>query len=49
MQQAWETDAVERNKKLLSLVGTNGFVFTIDPHEIITVRIVGQPEVDATP
>ena len=41
LQQAWQTDAVERNQKPLSLVGTNGFEFTLHPHEIVTVRIIG--------
>ncbi len=41
MKQAWQTDAVERNQKPLSLVGTKGFAFTIQPHQIVTVRIVG--------
>ena len=42
LQQAWQTDAVERNQKPLSLVGTKGFEFTIHPHEIVTVRIIGK-------
>ena len=44
LQQAWQTDAVERNQKPLSLAGTNGFEFTIHPHEIVTVRIVAGDE-----
>jgi alpha-mannosidase len=42
LQQAWQTDAVERNLKSLSLVGPKGFEVTIHPNEIVTVRIVGK-------
>ena len=42
LQQAWQTDAVERNEKSLLLIGTKGFKFTIHPHEIVTVRIVDE-------
>ena len=41
VQQAWQTDAVERNRNPLSLVGSSGFQFTMHPHEIMTVRIAG--------
>jgi hypothetical protein len=41
LKQAWQTDAVERNGKQLSLTGTSGFQFSIHPHEIVTVRIIG--------
>ena len=40
IDQAWQTDAVERNGKQLSLVGNGDFQFTIHPHEILTVRLV---------
>ncbi len=40
LQQAWQTDAVERNQPPLSLIGTNKFQFTVHPHEIVTVRII---------
>jgi alpha-mannosidase len=40
IKQAWQTDAVERNQKLLSLTGANGFSFTVKPHQIVTVRII---------
>ena len=40
IDQAWQTDAVERNGKQLSLLGSGGFQFTIHPHEILTVRLV---------
>ncbi len=39
LKQASLTDAVERNQKALSLLGNEGFQFTIHPHEIVTVRI----------
>lgn len=42
LEQAWQADAVERNQKPLSLLGSTGFEFTIHPHEIVTVRIVGK-------
>ncbi|MEM0149855.1 MAG: polysaccharide lyase family protein [Candidatus Micrarchaeaceae archaeon] len=42
LQQAWQTDAVERNKRPLQLVGSTGFKFTIRPHEIFTVRLEGK-------
>ena len=42
LQQAWQTDAVERNKNQLSLAGSNGFQFTIHPHGIVTVRVQGK-------
>jgi len=42
LEQAWRTDAVERNRQPLSLLGTQGFQFTIHPHEIVTVRVVGE-------
>lgn len=41
IEHAWQTDAVERNQKPLSLLGAHGFQFTVHPHEIITVRLVG--------
>ena len=37
-----QTDAVERNQIPLSLVGADGFEFTIHPHEIVTVRMIGK-------
>jgi hypothetical protein len=44
LQQVWQTDAVERNEKQLSLRGSTGFDLTIHPHEIITVRLLGTGE-----
>jgi hypothetical protein len=42
LQQAWQTDAVERDQAPLTLLGPTGFQFTIHPHEIVTVRVVGK-------
>ena len=42
LRQAWRTDAVERNQKPLSLLGSKGFKFIIHPHEIVTVRLIGK-------
>ena len=41
LKEAWLTDAVERNQKPLPLAGSQGFQFTLHPHEIVTVRIIG--------
>jgi alpha-mannosidase len=46
LNEAWQTDAVERDQKQLSLLGKHGLQFTIHPHEIVTVRIIGD---DVTP
>ena len=40
--EAWQTDAVERNTEKLTLLGENGFQFAIHPHEIVTVRLLGE-------
>jgi hypothetical protein len=42
LQQAWQTDAVERNEEQLLFEGSSGFQFTLHPHEIVTVRVVGK-------
>ncbi len=47
LQQAWRTDAVERNQAPLSLSGTHGFQFTVHPHEIVTVRILTKDAMQA--
>ncbi len=39
-----ETDAVERNEKPLPIVGTNGFSVEIHPHEIVTIRVIGNQQ-----
>jgi alpha-mannosidase len=36
-----QTDSVERNKKPLSLAGPHSFTFSVHPHEIVTVRLLG--------
>ncbi len=41
LQQAWQTDAVERDQSQLAMSGVHGFQFTVHPHEIVTVRLVG--------
>jgi len=43
LEQAFETDAVERNQKPLSLRDSNSFEIDVHPHEIITIRIKGKP------
>jgi alpha-mannosidase len=40
LQQAWQTDAVERDQSQLSLIGTHEFQITVHPHEIVTVRLI---------
>ncbi|MGB8477568.1 MAG: polysaccharide lyase family protein [Acidobacteriaceae bacterium] len=40
LQQAWQTDAVERDQSQLLLAGPHQFQFTIHPHEIVTVRLI---------
>ncbi|HUV97268.1 MAG TPA: glycosyl hydrolase-related protein, partial [Acidobacteriaceae bacterium] len=47
LQQAFQTDAVERNQTPLSLSGTHGFQITVHPHEIVTVRIVARNAMQA--
>ncbi len=41
LSEAWQTSAVEKNQRQLSLSGDNGFSFAVHPHEIVSVRIVG--------
>jgi len=40
LQEAWQTDAVERNLKRLPLADPHGVEFTIHPNEILTLRLV---------
>jgi hypothetical protein len=40
LQQAWQTDAVERDRSQLTLAGAHQFQFTVHPHEIITIRLI---------
>ncbi|MGH9587063.1 MAG: glycoside hydrolase family 38 C-terminal domain-containing protein, partial [Acidobacteriaceae bacterium] len=41
IEKAWQTDAVERDQKALPLSGSQGFQFTVHPHELVTIRLVG--------
>lgn len=41
IEKAWQTNAVERDQKTLPLSGSQGFQFTVHPHELVTVRLVG--------
>jgi len=40
---AFKTDAVERNQQPLATHGSNGFQVEVHPHEIVTVRLTGNP------
>jgi hypothetical protein len=40
LQEVWRTDAVERDQEQLRLSGQRGFLLTIHPHEIVTMRIL---------
>jgi alpha-mannosidase len=40
LEEAWQTDAVERDQSRLSLSAPHQFQFTVHPHEIITVRLI---------
>jgi alpha-mannosidase len=42
IQEAWKTDAVERDLFRLAPAADDGIEFTIHPHEIATIRIEGQ-------
>ena len=41
LSAAWQTSAVEKNQQQLPLSGDNGFSFSVHPHEIVSVRILG--------
>jgi alpha-mannosidase len=41
LSEAWQSDAVERDEKPLSLLGKQALQFTVHPHEIVTIRIIG--------
>lgn len=41
LDKVWQTNAVERDQKALALSGAHGFQFTVHPHELVTVRLVG--------
>ena len=47
LEHAWQTNAVEKGAKPLSLLGPHGFQFTIHPHEIVTVRLIGKDVLEA--
>lgn len=42
IQAAWRTDAVERDQAPLAPVDAHGLDFEVQPHEIVTVRVVGR-------
>jgi alpha-mannosidase len=42
LQEVWHTDAVERDQEQLRLSGQRGFLLTIHPHEIVTMRILAK-------
>ena len=41
IDKVFETDAVERNKQPLSVESSNGFWIEVHPHEIVTIRLLG--------
>lgn len=41
VDQVWQTDAVERGRQAVSLSDDGEFHFTIHPHEIVTLRVLG--------
>jgi hypothetical protein len=41
VNQVWKTDAVERGQEAVSVAEEGQFHFTILPHEIVTMRIIG--------
>jgi alpha-mannosidase len=41
LTEAWQSDAVERDEKPLSLLRKRAFQFVVHPHEIVTVRMIG--------
>ncbi|WP_158750942.1 polysaccharide lyase family protein [Acidobacterium sp. S8] len=43
IHKVWETDAVERNQKELTARDQNGFKVEVHPHEIVTIRLSGDP------
>ncbi len=47
LEKATETDAVERNQKLLPLQGQHGFQIDVHPHEIVTVRLTAKQMLSA--
>jgi len=43
INRALETDAVERNQRSLPVEGDHRFAFEIRQHEIVTIRLAGNP------
>lgn len=41
IDKVFETDAVERNKQPFSVESSNGFWIEVHPHEIVTIRLLG--------
>ncbi len=41
LDHVWQTDAVERGQEAVSMTEDGQFHFTIHPHEIVTIRVVG--------
>jgi len=42
LDRIWQTDAVERDRKIISVTQDGQFHFIINPYEIVTMRIVGE-------
>lgn len=52
LQQVWQTNAVETNQKSLPLLDEHSFQFTLHPHEIVTIRVIGKdntPDISTMP
>jgi alpha-mannosidase len=47
VKNVFETDAVERNQKAITTHGSSGFQVEIHPHEIVTIRLSGDPVLPA--
>ncbi len=41
LEVAWQTEAVERNQKMLSLVGASGFAFILHPEKSLRCESLG--------
>jgi alpha-mannosidase len=48
LKQATLTDAVERDQAPLTLDGQHGFKFTIRRNQIVTIRLAGTPQPQAS-
>ncbi len=40
LAHVWQTDAVERGRRVVPIAANGQFLFTIHPHEIVTLRLV---------